>query len=135
MRSSARRVDRNHPVISFNSTLLKFCDKISMMGLNLRSEFYWNDHIISAAKADECKLSFLFRTKRFFKPTQLLSLYKTQIRHYLEYGSHLWRGTSKQSLATLNAIQRRVIRLIEEIPPYLARSILWLILEPSPLYS
>ena len=30
----------------------------------------------------------------------------------LEYGSHLWRGASKHSLATLDAIQKRAIKLI-----------------------
>ena len=38
-------------------------------------------------------------------PQSLLTLYKAQIRRCLEYGSHLWRGASKHSLATLNAIQ------------------------------
>ena len=58
----------------------------------------------SVAKAAACKLGFLF--------TQLLTLYKAQIRPCLEYCSHLWRGASKHSLATLDAIQRRAIRLI-----------------------
>ena len=42
----------------------------------------------------------------------LLTLYKAQIRPCLEYGSHLWRGASKHSFATLNAIQKRAIKLI-----------------------
>ena len=37
------------------------------------------------------------------------ALYKTQIRPCLEYGSHLRRGPSKHSLASLDAIQRLVI--------------------------
>ena len=41
-----------------------------------------------------------------------LTLYKAQIRPGLEYGSHLWRGASKHSLATLDAIQKREIKLI-----------------------
>ena len=39
--------------------------------------------------------------------------YKAQNRPCLEYGSHLWRGASKHSLATtLDAIQKRAIKLI-----------------------
>ena len=37
---------------------------------------------------------------------------KAQIRPCLEYGSHLWSGASKHSLATLDAIQKRAIKLI-----------------------
>ena len=70
------------------------------------------DHIISVAKAAACKHGFLFLTKRFFTPTQLLTLYKGQIRPCLEYCSHFWRGASKHSLTILDAIQRRAIRLI-----------------------
>ena len=83
-----------------------------MLGVTLGSDLSWNDHIISVAKAAGCKLGFLFRTKRFFTPTQLLTLYKAQIRPRLEYCCSLWRGASKHSLNTLDAIQRRAIRLI-----------------------
>ena len=83
-----------------------------MLGVTLGSDLSWNDHIISVAKAAACKLGFFFRTKRFFTPTQLLTLYKAQIRPCLEYCSHLWRGVSKDSFNTLDAIQKRAIRLI-----------------------
>ena len=52
--------------------------------------------------------------KRFFTPLHLLTLYKAQIRPCLEYGSHLWRGASKYSLASLDTIQKRAIRLIDD---------------------
>ena len=83
-----------------------------MLGVSLGSDPSWNDHIISVAKAAACKFGFLLRTKRLFTPTQLLTLYKSQIRPRLEYCSHLWREASKHSLNTLDAIQRRAIRLI-----------------------
>ena len=62
-------------------------------------------------KAAASKLGFLFRTRRFFifmYPT----LYNTQIRPCLEYGSPLWRGAFKHSFTTLVAIQMRMVRLI-----------------------
>ena len=58
------------------------------------------------------KLGLRFRTRRYYIPSQLLTLYKAQIRPCLEYGSHLWRGASKHSLATLDAVQKRAIKLI-----------------------
>ena len=95
-----------------NSISLEFHDKISMLAVTLGSDLSWNGHIISVAKAAACKLGFLFRTKRFFTPTQLLTLDKARIRPCHEYCSHWWRGASKHSLNTLDAIQRRAIRLI-----------------------
>ena len=102
----SRRVDRSLPDISFDSSSLEFIDKISPYVLT------WIDYIISVSKAASSKLDFSFRTKRFFTPTELLTLYKAQICPCLEYCSHLWRGASKHSLATLDAIQRQVIRQI-----------------------
>ena len=63
-------------------------------------------------KAAPCKPGLLFRSRRYFPPSSLLTLYKAQIRLCLEYGSHLWRGAPKHSLATLDAIQKRAIKLI-----------------------
>ena len=64
----------------------------------------------TTAKASVC--SPKFRSRRYFTPSSLLTLYKAQILPCLEYGSHLWRGASKHSLATLDAIQKRAIKLI-----------------------
>ena len=83
-----------------------------MLGVTLGSDLSWNDHITTTAKAAACKLGLLFRSRRYFIPSSLLTLFKAQIRPCLEYGSHLWRGASKHSLATLDAIQKRAIKLI-----------------------
>ena len=108
----SRRVNKNLPDISFDSNSLEFNDKISMLGVTLGSDLSWNDHFTTTAKAAACKLGLLFRSRRYFTPSSLLRLYKAQIRPCLEYGSHLWRGASKHSLATLDAIQKRAIKLI-----------------------
>ena len=108
----SRRVDKNLQDISFDSNSLEFNDKISMLGVTLGSDLSWNDHITITAKAAERKLGLLFRSRRYYTPSQLLTLYRAQIRPCLEYGSHLWRGAPKHSLATLDAIQKREIKLI-----------------------
>ena len=83
-----------------------------MLGGILGSDLSWNDHISTAAKADACKLGLLFKSRRYFTTSQLLSLYKAPIRSCLEYCSHLWREASKHSLVTMDAIQKRAIKLI-----------------------
>ena len=110
----SRRVDRNHPDISFDSNSLKCSDKISMLGVTLDSDLSWNDHVTTTAKAAACKLGLLFRSRRYFTPSSLLTLFKAQIPPCLEYGSHQWRGAPKHFLATLDAIQKWAIKLIED---------------------
>ena len=83
-----------------------------MLGVTLGSDLSWIGHISTTAKAAACKLVLRFRSRRYFTPSSLHTLYKIQIRRCLEYGSHLGRGASKHSLATLDVIQKRAINLI-----------------------
>nr|CAH7737493.1 unnamed protein product [Callosobruchus chinensis] len=54
----------------------------------------------------------LFRARKYFPPSNLLTLYKTQIRPSLEYCSHIWGAAAPTSLSILDAVQRGAIRLI-----------------------
>ena len=76
-----------------------------MLGVTLWSA----DQITSAAKTAASKLGL---SRGYFTSNRLLVLCKAEIRPCLEYGCHFWRRTSKHSLATLNAIQKRAINLI-----------------------
>nr|CAH7745710.1 unnamed protein product [Callosobruchus chinensis] len=49
---------------------------------------------------------------KYFSPSNLLTLYKAQIRPSLEYCSHIWGAAAPTTLSILDAIQRRAIRLI-----------------------
>nr|CAH7733663.1 unnamed protein product [Callosobruchus chinensis] len=58
------------------------------------------------------KLGYLFRARKYFSPSNLLTLYKAQIRPSLEYCSHIWGAAAPTTLSILVAVQRRAIRLI-----------------------
>nr|CAH7719610.1 unnamed protein product [Callosobruchus chinensis] len=49
---------------------------------------------------------------KYFSPSNLLTLYKAQIRPSLEYCSHIWGAAAPTTLSILDAVQRRAIRLI-----------------------
>nr|CAH7735140.1 unnamed protein product [Callosobruchus chinensis] len=68
----------------------------------------WHEHVSLIATAAGKKLRYLFRARKYFSPSNLLTLYKAQIRPSLEYCSHIWGAT----LSILDAVQRRAIRLI-----------------------
>nr|CAH7766771.1 unnamed protein product [Callosobruchus chinensis] len=56
---------------------------------------------------------------KYFSPSNLLTLYKSQIRHSLEYCSHIWGAAAPTTLYILDAVQRRTIRHIGD--PVLTR--------------
>ena len=56
-----------------------------------------------------------------FSPSQLLTIYKSQIRPSLEYCSHVWGGTPRSSLHLLDKVQSKASRLINN--PSLTKSL------------
>nr|CAH7730588.1 unnamed protein product [Callosobruchus chinensis] len=72
----------------------------------------WHEHVSSIATAAGKKLGYLFRVRKFSSPSNLLTLYKAQIRPSLEYCSHIWGAAAPTTLSILDAVQRRAIRLI-----------------------
>nr|CAH7717540.1 unnamed protein product [Callosobruchus chinensis] len=71
----------------------------------------WHEHVSSIATAAGKKLGYRFRARKYFSPSNFLTLYKAQIRPSLEYCSHIW-GLLPTTLSILDAVQRSAIRLI-----------------------
>nr|CAH7752703.1 unnamed protein product [Callosobruchus chinensis] len=72
----------------------------------------WHEHVSSIVTAAGKKLGYLFRARKYFSPSNLLTLYKAQISPSLEYCSHIWGATAPTTLSILDVVQRRAIRLI-----------------------
>ena len=100
------------PNLSFDDNMLRPSQNVFILGVSLSSNLKWHSHIATMAKSASRKLGFLFRAKRFFSPSHLLLLYKTQIRPSLEYCSHVWGDASLSTLSILDSIQNRAVRLI-----------------------
>nr|CAH7752637.1 unnamed protein product [Callosobruchus chinensis] len=72
----------------------------------------WHEYVSSITTAAGKKLGYLFRAKKYCSPSNLLTLYKAQIRPCLEYCSYIWGAAAPTTLSILDAVQRRAIRLI-----------------------
>ena len=67
------------------------------------------------------KLGFLSRARGFFSSSQLLTIYKSQIRPSLDYCSHVWSGAPRSSLHFLDKVQSIAIHLTNN--PSLTKSL------------
>nr|CAH7713944.1 unnamed protein product [Callosobruchus chinensis] len=67
------------------ASLSKDLEAITAWGLKNMVEFNASKTQYSAGK----KLEYLFRARKYFSPSNLLTLYKAQIRSSLEYCSHI----------------------------------------------
>nr|CAH7739841.1 unnamed protein product [Callosobruchus chinensis] len=82
-----------------------------------RSQLYrkhGHEHVSSIATAAGKKLGHLSRAKKYFSSSNLLTLYKAQIRPSQEYCSDIWGTAAPTTLSILEAVQRRSIRLIAD---------------------
>ncbi|RVE44603.1 hypothetical protein evm_010741 [Chilo suppressalis] len=109
-----KKGDRSDPANyrSIACKTLPLQSNISMLGMEVRSDLNPKVYIKTVIKTASRKLGVLNKVWRSFTPDQLCLLYKTQVRSYVEYCSHLWDGSAKYLLDALDRLQRRAIRII-----------------------
>ena len=100
------------PPVFMSGHGLDISSSFTQLGLSVSSNLSWKTHIHSIPKHASQKLGFLSRARGFFSPSQLLTIYKSQIRPSLEYCSHVWGGAPRSSLHLLDNVQSKAIRLI-----------------------
>nr|CAH7745265.1 unnamed protein product [Callosobruchus chinensis] len=110
-------------MVEFNASKTQYCTlsnkmcpgehhSFKLLGVSITENMIWHEHVSSIATAAGKKLGYLFRARKFFSPSSLLTLYKAQIRPSLEYCSHICGAAAPTTLSILDAVQRRAIRLI-----------------------
>ena len=103
---------QDFPPVSMNGHKLDISSSFTQLGLSISSNLTWIPHINSIAKHASQKLGFLSRARGYFSPSQLLTIYKSQIHPSLEYCFHIWGGAFNSSLNLLDRVQFKAIRLI-----------------------
>nr|CAH7723713.1 unnamed protein product [Callosobruchus chinensis] len=100
-----------HSVLMNNQALPR-SHSFKLLGVSITENMIWHEHVSSIATAAGKKLGYLLRARKYFSPSNLLTLYKAQIRPSLEYCSHIWGAAAPTTLSILDAVQRRAIRHI-----------------------
>ena len=95
-----------------NGHKLDISSSITQLDLSITSNLTWKPHINSIVKHASQKLGFLSGASGYFSPSQLLTIYKSQICPSLEYCSHVWGGATKSSLHLLDWVHSIAIPLI-----------------------
>nr|CAH7719454.1 unnamed protein product [Callosobruchus chinensis] len=106
-----KRYPSEHSVLMNNEALPR-SHSFKLLGVSITENMIWHEHVSSIATAAGKKLGYLFRARKYFSPSNLLTLYKAQIRPSLEYCSYIWGAAAPTTLSILDAVQRRAIRLI-----------------------
>nr|CAH7735578.1 unnamed protein product [Callosobruchus chinensis] len=86
---SDKRYPSEHLVLMNNQALPR-SHSFKLLGVSITENMMWHEHVSSIATAAGKKLGYLFRARKYFSPSNLITLYKAQIRPSLEYCSHIW---------------------------------------------
>ena len=101
-----------HPPLTFFGTQLPERPQVKIVGLVLTHNLTWGAHVESVYRKANRSLALLRRARPVLNDKGLATIYKSFIRSQLEYCCPLWLGAPKTSLARLDRIQVRAVRLL-----------------------
>ncbi len=117
----SKKNSSGEPNIMLSGSAVTLQSQLNILGVTAETNMSWHNHVADIAKRASQKLGVLFRTRHLYTPSQLLTLYKAQIRPTMEYCSHIWSAAPKHTLMLLNTVQKRAIKLIND--PALTRNL------------
>ena len=98
--------------ISPNGESLDCIPSSQLLGLNIRNDLSWNDHITSIVRKLSPKLGLFFRLQKFLPKSILTTLYFTLIQPHIDYCIFIWVNSPQSHINVLQKIQNRIARLI-----------------------
>ena len=97
---------------------LKSENDIKDLGVYLSCNLQWEKQIVEAIKTARKFLGWILRTFKSRNPEVMLFLYKSYVLPRLEYGSLLWSPYQQKNIVKIEAIQRKITSLIDELKCY-----------------
>ena len=102
----------NHPELNFMDTILSEVDEVELLGITIRKKLSWNHILKNMATNAGKRLGLLRKVAPYINPEQRATIYKSMVRSRMEYASTVWMGAPSTSLALLDAIQKRALKII-----------------------
>ncbi|KAI5707382.1 hypothetical protein M8J77_004742 [Diaphorina citri] len=107
---------KKNPIIaqySINNVVLERVDQIKDLGVTMEKNLKFNTHYKNVASKAYKMLGFLYRHTQDFKNTNVLkTLYYSYVRSHLEYCSVVWSPQYQVHINTLEAVQKKFLRLL-----------------------
>ena len=102
--------------VRFGAAILPLQEHIKILGVDVDSEMRFSRHLRNVAHQASLRVSALRRVAKFLDEKGLLTLYKAQVRPYLEYATLTWMSSASTHLQRLDAVERRAMRLVRGPP-------------------
>ena len=100
---------------TIKGTTLEVVTHTKFLGVILDNALSWKDHTLYLAKKNSKSIGILSRARPFLSKTTLRQLYFSFLYPYLNYCCTIWGNATDNILMPIFKIQKRAIRIIENI--------------------
>lgn len=102
--------------IKLNNQTIDKCNHVKFLGLYIDEKLKWNEHT-DAVKKKISKSYFAINKIKYILPRRnLVTLYYTLVYPHLTYGITIWGGAHDIHLKKIIIFQKKLIRLISNVP-------------------
>ena len=101
----------DHFSINLESNKTELVSRAKYLGLLVKDDPSWDEHILQLWKNINYYLHVLCRLNKIFPKQLLLKVYKSYIQSKLDYGLSIWGCTTKDNLDRVQRIQNFVLEL------------------------
>ena len=101
--------------VNLDSNKIEFVNKAKYLGLLVKDDLSWDDHILQLCKTMNYYVYVLRRLNKIFPKQLLLKIYKSYVQSKLDYGLSIWGCTIEGHLDRVQRIQNFCVGLCVKI--------------------
>ena len=98
--------------VNLDSNKIEFVNKAKYLGLLVKDDLSWDDHILQLCKTMNYYVHVLRRLNKIFPKQLLLKIYKSYVQSKLDYGLYIWGCTTEGNLDRVQRIQNFCARIM-----------------------
>ena len=98
--------------ISINVDELQLVEEAKYLGLWMRNDLSWDDHILELCRKMYYYVHMFRRLRKIFPSQLLLNIYKSYVQSKIDYGSSIWGCTTEAYLDRIQRIQNLLARIM-----------------------
>ena len=109
--SRVRLKNTRCPNLYINNVCIDYVHQYKYLGVILDSHLTFNKHLNNIIKITAYKINLLSKIKQYLTELACLTIYKSMILPYFDYGDILFMNSPKKLLDKLDHLQKRAVKL------------------------
>ena len=102
--------------INIDNQCIARVSSTKFLGVHIDEHLTWKEHIAVISKKISKNIGIISRIRHLLPRHILVNLYYTLIYPYMSYCNLVWASTYRTRLTTLTTLQKRVVRIMMNVP-------------------